>query len=714
MTTTLENSATFKNPDVPLEQRIEELISLLTLEEKTGQLSHESPAIPRLGIPYYNWWSEVLHGHARGGKATVFPQSIGLGATFDTALMEKIATAISDETRVKHHTAVRMGYRMQCLGLTAMSPTVNLFRDPRWGRGMETYGEDPFLTGSMGAAFVKGLQGNDPQHLKVAAYAKHFAVHSGPEDGRYSFDSRVSKKDLYETYLYAFKMLVDAGVEGIMGSYNAVNGEPACASKTLLQKILRDQWHFKGNVISDGGGLHFLMAGHHAAETPEQAAAMALNNGCDLALDKIFKQGLVSAVQNGLVSEEKVDSALRRVLRTKFRLGLLDDESRNPYTSIPESVVTSKEHAQLAYDSAVKSIVLLKNNTTLPLSSDIKSIFVCGPNATNMESLLGNYYGQNARITTLLEGITDSISIGTCLSYARLCPVDGGALKKKGNKMDGGEPYECVIAAMGLSPLYEGESGGDPEDSPDDGDRMKIGLPGNQLELLQAVKDCGKKLVVVLFGGSPIEINWVMENADAVLYAFYPGEAGGKAIADILFGKAVPSGRVPFTFVRSIDDLPEFTNYDMKNRTYRYIENEPQIPFGFGLSYTKFAYDSLTLDKQSVSAGDSIIANVTVRNTGALTAEEVVQLYLTHKGASVTTPRFSLKNFKRIALQPNESKTVEFTITKEMMEIVNNDGESVLEPTEVTVTIGGCAPFACSKSLGAPEPVISNFTLAFP
>ncbi len=703
----------FQNTGIDREERIIDLISRLTLDEKAGLLTHESPAIPRLSIPYYNWWSEALHGVARGGRATVFPQAIGLGATFDPALLRQVATAISDEARAKYHAALRVGHRACYLGLTIMSPTINILRDPRWGRSQESYGEDPVLTATMGVAFIQGLQGDDPHYLKTVAYAKHFAVHSGPEAGRYAFNAVVNNKDLYETYLFAFKKLVDAGVEGVMGAYNAVNGEPCCASKTLLTTILKEQWGFRGNVISDGGGLVWMRLGHNAAISAADAAAKGLKNGCDVDFDTTYLEGLSDAVSQGMVAEEMVDAALRRALRARFKLGQFDPDVNVTYAAIPESVVGCDAHTQLAYQAAVKSTVLLKNaGAALPIPADVNSIFVCGPNATNIESLLGSYYGQNAQMTTLLEGLTGNIAVSTVLNYARLCPITGGNVTKMDSWMDGGQPYDYVVAAMGLSPLYEGEAGGDPEDSPHDGDRMELGLPGHQLEILQSVRACGKKLVVVLFGGSAIEIDWVMEHADAVVFAFYPGQCGGQAIADVLFGKASPSGRMPFSTLHSTTELPPFTDYNMANRTYRYMDAEPAIPFGFGLGYATFRYDDIALDRKQVQAGQSVHVQVSVCNTSDVVGEEVVQLYLTHQGISIATPRFALKDFQRVALAPSATRVVEFVISSEMMELYLDDGSSAVLPSEVTVTVAGSAPFAIAEQLGAAKPVSATFTIS--
>ncbi|MFW6286410.1 MAG: glycoside hydrolase family 3 N-terminal domain-containing protein [Candidatus Sumerlaeota bacterium] len=738
-------SIPFRNPDLSLEERIDDLIERLTLEEKQGMLSHESPAIEHLGIPFYTWWGEALHGHARGGKATVFPQAVGLAATFDAELMERIGRVIGDETRAKYHAALRIENRTNFLVLTHMSPTVNILRDPRWGRNQETYGEDPFLTATMGKAFVRGVQGDDPRYLKAACFAKHFAVHSGPEEGRYSFNAVVSEKDLQETYLYAFRRLVeDAKVEGIMGSYNAVNGEPCCVSPTLLKKNLKEKWGFEGTVISDGGGLHWArakgqekdedrkelddwnfardqadwkdkhmrQAGHGVADSAAEITAMALKNGIDLDMGKEFHEGLVEAVETGQVDIETVDAALRRVLKTRFKLGMFDPDERVPFANMPEDIVHCEEHVEIAWKAAVESTVLLKNaDDTLPLASDVKSILMAGPNAANVDSLLGSYYGQAPRMVTLTEGVTNNISPATSMLYARFCPITGGVLKKKGWKQDRGRPYDYVIAAMGLSPLYEGEAGGDPEDSPWDGDRFELGLPGKQLELLKSLRECGRKMIVVVYGGSPVEIEWAMENADAVLFVFYPGEQGGQAIADVIFGKAAPSGRMPFTTPRSLDDLPDFADYAMENRTYRYSQTEPLIPFGFGLGYTRFEYLSMETGSDNFRKGDTLEVRVKVRNTGESGGEEVVQLYLTHHDAPEPAPLYALRAVRRISIAPGEETDALFSLTDKELSVFDENGEEVVCPGKITLTAGGACPHKRSGDLGAAATVSKKLTI---
>ncbi len=731
------NNMAFMNTDLTMEERLDDLIGRLTLEEKAGMLSHESPAIERLGIPFYTWWGEALHGHARGGKATVFPQAVGLAATFDTELMLRVGTVIGDETRAKYHAAIRNENRTNFLVLTHMSPTVNILRDARWGRNQETYGEDPFLTAMMGMAFVRGVQGDDPRYLKAACFAKHFAVHSGPEEGRYSFNAVVNDKDLQETYLYAFRRLVEeANVEGIMGSYNAVNGEPCCVSPTLLRKNLKEAWGFEGTVISDGGGLHWArakgkepeadrkdiddwnfardradwskkheaQAGHGVADSAAEITAMALDNGIDLDMGKEFRDGLVEAVKSGLVSMEKVDAALRRTLGTRFKLGMFDPDERVPFAATPEDVVHCEEHVELARQAAVKSTVLLKNaDATLPLASDIKSVLVGGPNAASVDVLLGSYYGQAPRMVTLMEGITNNISAATSMLYARFCPITGGVLKKKGWKQDRGRKYDAVVAAVGLSPLYEGEAGGDPEDSPWDGDRFELGLPGNQLELLKSLRDCGEKLIVVVYGGSPVEIDWVLENADAVLFSFYPGEQGGQAIADIIFGKESPSGRMPFTTPKRLEDLPDFSDYALTNRTYRYSTVEPLIPFGFGLGYTSFEYLGIECNSETYKPGETLEVKVTLKNTGDTEGEEVAQLYLTHHAAPAPAPLYSLRGMKRVRLAPGETDEVVFSLSDKELSVFDKSGQEILCPGVATLTVGGACPNGRSVELGAPK-----------
>ena len=700
----------FNNPNLPLEVRINDMISRMTLEEKVSQMSYDSPAIERLGIPAYNWWNECLHGVARAGRATVFPQAIGLAATFDEDLMLQISTAISDEARAMYNAAVAKDRRLQYGGLTFWTPNINIFRDPRWGRGQETYGEDPYLTSVMGTAFVKGLQGSHPKYLKAAACAKHYFVHSGPEKDRHSFNAIASQKDMYETYLPAFKALVDAGVEAIMCAYNRVNGEPCCGSGTLLKSILREQWGFKGHILSDCGALYDLHNGHKITATSVESAALAVNSGVNLNCGNTFPN-LVEAVRQGLVTEQTIDESLAILLRTRFRLGLFDPPEMNPYNKISTDVIRCEKHRQLARQAAAKSVVLLKNDNALPLKKDMKYLFVTGPYASDSEVLLGNYHGVSDDMVTIIEGLTAKLEPGSFLQYRMGFLPDRANLNNIDRVPDAIRSADAAIVVMGVSPLIEGEEGAAIE-STHEGDREDIGLPANQVDYLRRLRDkFNKPIIVILTGGCALAIPQVHELADAVLYAWYPGEQGGNGVADVIFGDASPSGRLPVTVPVSTGQLPPFEDYSMENRTYRYMVEEPLYPFGFGLSFTKFEYSSLRLGTTEVEPGKNVVVLATVTNVGDYEAEEVVQLYITDIEASVKTPAYSLKGFQRVSLKPGRSRTVAFTITPEMMAIVNEKGESIIEPGQFLITIGGCSPNQRSIDLGAPVPVQASFSV---
>lgn len=712
-----ENLPVYLDPDRPLDERVDDLVSRLTLEEKVSQMIYASSAIPRLGIPEYNWWNECLHGVAAAGIATVFPQSIGMAASFNDKLLYRVACAISDEARAKHHEFVRHLDRSIFKGLTFWSPNINIFRDPRWGRGQETYGEDPYLTGRMGVAFVKGLQGDHPKYLKVVATPKHYAVHSGPEPMRHSFDAQVSLKDLRETYLPAFKECVKEGkAESIMGAYNRTNGEPCCASPTLLQKILREEWGFEGYVVSDCGAIDDIHKHHKVTSTPEESAALAVNSGCDLNCGRTF-ESLVNAVKQGLISEETIDRAVKRLFRARFRLGMFDPPEKVPYAQIPYEVNDCEEHRELALEMARESMVLLKNEGgLLPLKKDLNAIAVIGPNADELKVLLGNYNGMPSRYVTALEGIRRKVSAGTRVYYAQGCDLTNAEDTSWGPRATAGfaealaaaERAEVVIMCLGLSPDLEGEEGNTPK-SKAGGDRTGLDLPGMQEELLKAVVAVGKPVVLVLFSGSPLAVNWAHENVPAILQAWYPGEEGGTAIADVLFGDYCPGGRLPVTFVKSLEQLPPFTDYSMKGRTYRYMEDEPLYPFGYGLSYTAFEYSNLRLDADKVPAGQSVTVSVDVTNTGKMAGDEVVQLYLKDLEASVSVPFHELKGFARIRLQPGESKTVSFVITPRQMALIDNDGKCILEPGRFRVTVGGRQPDRRSEELAGTAVLTAEF-----
>lgn len=701
----------FWDPQQPVEARVDDIVAKLTLEEKVSQMVHYASAIPRLGIPEYNWWNECLHGVGRAGVATVFPQSIGLAAAFNQEGMFRTAAIIADEARAKHHEFVRHDDREIYKGLTYWTPNVNIFRDPRWGRGQETYGEDPYLTGRLGTAFVKGLQGDHPKYLKLIATPKHYAVHSGPEPLRHSFDAVVSPKDLWETYLPAFKECVtEAGAMAIMGAYNRTNGEPCCASPTLLQTILREQWGFKGHVVSDCGAIEDIHAHHQVTDSAEASAALAVTNGCDLCCGRTF-ESLVSAAQQGLIPEEDIDKAVKRLFDARLRLGMFDPEDAVPYAQIPYEVNDCEEHRRAAHVMAQESMVLLKNDGMLPFGDDIRSLAVIGPNADSKDVLLGNYYGTPSAYVTALDGLRQAAADrGAVVRYAEGCDLTTTETDMWGTRavrgfseaLSAAERSDAVVLCLGFSPALEGEEGAVAA-SDGGGDRTDIDLPGVQEELLQAVTAVGKPVVVVLFSGSPIAVNWAEAHANAILHAWYPGEEGGTAIADMLFGRCSPAGRLPMTFVKSLDQLPEFTDYGMQGRTYRYMLETPLYPFGYGLSYTTFTYSDLTIGTAELAAGEAQTVSATVTNSGGRASDEVVQLYLHDEDASVPAPRFSLQGFRRIHLQPGESQTVTFTLTTRQLALIDNEGRCVLEPGRFRVWVGGRQPDERSAELtGTP------------
>jgi beta-glucosidase len=804
------------------EQRAAALVAAMTLEEKAAQMQNAAPAIPRLGVPEYEWWNEALHGVARAGEATVFPQAIGLAATFDTPLMAEVSTAISDEARAKHHEFAARGKRGRYQGLTFWSPNINIFRDPRWGRGQETYGEDPFLTARMGVTFVRGLQGDDPVYRKVDATAKHFAVHSGPEADRHHFDVHPDARDLHETYLPAFRALVQEGqVAAVMGAYNRVYGESASASPRLLGDILRRDWGFKGYVVSDCDSIDDIFRHHRIVGTAEEAAALGVRHGTDLNCGSTYAV-LPAAVARGLVTEREIDVALTRLFATRFRLGMFDPPERVRWAATPYAVNQSPAHDALARRAAQSSLVLLKNDGILPLPRDLRRIAVVGPTADDVMSLLGNYYGTPAAPVTVLQGIRDAVP-GTEVVYARGCdlvagredpgamPVIDTAYLRSGRgaaerglrasyhrgrgfdsapvltridrrvdfRWDRGAPTDELVARGELpaaqalagdqfsvrwtgellppvtgryrlqvaandgvrlsldgrliidawsdaprlrgqvvevdlvadrpvaleldyyeaerdaavrlawtlpgakSPfdealaaareadvvVFAGGLTGDVEGEEMDvsfpgfagGDRTDLRLPEPQRALLQALNATGKPVVLVLTTGSALAVDWAQAHLPAILVAWYPGQRGGTAVADVLFGEANPGGRLPVTFYRETEVLPAFDDYAMRGRTYRYFEGTPLYPFGHGLSYTRFAYADLHLDRTRAGPQDTVRARATVRNVGERAGEEVVQLYLHALAPSRPRARQELRGFARIALAPGEAREVEFT-----------------------------------------------------
>jgi beta-glucosidase len=702
----------YLDTSLPFNERVKILVGQLSLEEKVGLMSHPAKGIRRLNIPAYNYWSEALHGVARNGRATVFPQAIGMAATWDKDLIRKVASAIGDEGRVKYHAALkRNGYTDQYQGLNFWSPNVNIFRDPRWGRGQETWGEDPFLTGEMASAFVKGLQGDDPKYLKTAACAKHFAVHSGPEKDRHTFNAIVTRRELYDTYLPAFKKLVqEAKVEAVMGAYNRTLGEVCCASKLLIGDILRGEWHFQGHYVSDCWALSDFHLNHKVTKDAAESAALAIKRGCDLGCDHVFDE-IPEAIKRRLITEEDVDNALERSLLSRFKLGMFDPPEDVPFTSIPAEVVGCEAHRKLAYQTAIESIILLKNkNNILPIKPSTKKIFVTGPNATSTEVLLGNYYGFNNQMVTLLEGITGRIPEGMGMEY-----TTGAMLKHPREIKETWAPgmaqsSDLAIVCGGFSSFLEGEEG-ESLLSPQNGDRNSISLPASQINYIKELAISGTKIVLVLTGGSPITLGEVEEMVDAIIFVWYPGMEGGKAVADVLFGDVSPSGKLPLTFPKSLDQIPPFDDYHMAGRTYRYMTDEPLYPFGFGLSYSQFGYSDLRLEKKDIEQGESLNITLMVQNSGDRAAAEVIQFYLTDLEASTIVPLHHLIGFKRIVLDAGKRRKVEFSITPEMMSFFNDEGRLTLEPGEFRLEVGGCSPGKRGQVLGAPQPVSVIFNL---
>ena len=693
-------------------ERVQDLISRMTLAEKVSQMSHPAKGIPRLEIPAYNFWSEALHGVARNGRATVFPEPMGLASTWNPELILKMGSAIGDEARAKYHETVRVkGDTDIYQGLTFWSPNVNIFRDPRWGRGQETWGEDPFLTGEMGAAFVRGLQGDHPRYLKAAACAKHYAVHSGPEKLRHTFDAIVSNHDLYETYLPAFKKLVvEAKVEAVMGAYNRTLGEACCASTLLLSDILRNEWGFEGHVVSDCGALSDIHNNHHITQDAAESAALALKAGCDIGCDCVY-DAIPEAIERGLITEVDLDRALGRTLTTRFKLGMFDPPEMVPYANTPLSVVGCETHTQLAYETAVQSVVLLKNQgNILPLKPDLRSILVVGPTATSLEALLGNYHGLNTQLTTLLEGIIGSLPEGVRLEYRPGCQLVSSNLNASDWSVFEAGNCDVTIACMGLTPHLEGEEG-DAILTTENGDRSDILLPPVQLEYVKKLAASSARVVLVLTGGSPIALGEVADLVEAVVFAWYPGQEGGKAVADVIFGRRTPTGKLPITFPKALDQLPPFDDYSMENRTYRYAKTDPLYPFGFGLSYNRFAYSNLQLNNRNIKAGDNLKGSFYLTNLGNVEADEITQEYITDLDMSFTSPRFRLVGFQRVRIQPGERKEIKFSINSEDLKVVDENGNSRLAPGKYKLTIGGCSPGSRGKELGAPEPVNIIFTL---
>ena len=687
------------------------LVAQMTLEEKVSQTLYNAPAIERLGIPAYNWWNEALHGVARAGTATLFPQTIGIAAAFDEDLVGKMAETIATEARAKFNAQKKAGDRDIYKGLTFWSPNVNIFRDPRWGRGQETYGEDPYLTSRMGVRFVEGLQGEDPDYLKAAACAKHFAVHSGPEGLRHSFDAVVSKQDLYETYLPAFKACVqEAGVEAVMGAYNRTNGEPCCGSRTLLQDILRKEWGFQGHVVSDCWAVLDFHENHKVTKTPLESAAMAMNNGCDLNCGCMFPN-LRDAVRGGYVDEARLDEAVTNLMECRMKLGLFEEEGSVPFDAIGYDQVDTKENRELNLEISRKSLVLLKNeNHLLPLDkSKIKSIGVIGPNADSRRALVGNYEGTASRYITVLEGIEDYVGEQVRVYYSEGCHLYKDRTSNLAQADDRisevkavCEVSDVLVVVLGLDSGIEGEQG-DAGNEFASGDKRDLQFPGLQPEVLRTAYESGKPVILVSMTGSAMALAWEAEHIPAIIQAWYPGSQGGRAIAELIFGAYSPEGKLPVTFPYSTEELPDFEDYSMKGRTYRYMQQDALYPFGFGLSYTAFTLGETTLDTQTLEEGGTVTVSVTVKNTGAMAGGQTVQVYV--KALREGTPNAQLKGLKKIFLQPGEEKQVRIALPEAAFGLYNENGEWMLEAGEYAVYAGMQQPDARSAALTGQSPV---------
>jgi beta-glucosidase len=829
----------YLNPALPISDRVDDLISRMTLEEKASQLVNQARAIPRLQVPAYDWWSEALHGVANAGTATVFPEPIGLAATFDAPLIHDMAVVISIEARAKHNQSMRAGHSNIMEGLDFWSPNINIFRDPRWGRGQETYGEDPFLTGRMGVAFVTGMQGDDPKYFRVVSTPKHFAVHSGPEPSRHSIDVKVSKHDEEDTYLPAFRAAVTEGkAESVMCAYNRVNGQPACASTFLLQDQLRGAWKFNGYVVSDCDAVADIFNGHHYTKSMAEAGAVSLKTGMDNECADFFTKAtdnsdyvkFLDAVKQGFLTEKDIDVALKRSFTARFRLGMFDPPEMVPYALTPESEIDSEPHRALALKAARESIVLLKNNGALPLSPDVKKIAVVGPLAESVKVLHGNYSGTASHATSALDGIRQQFTsaqvtytpgmnflrtedlipatvlstddgqpglkgeyfagtnfegtpqlvrvdkaidlqrfhperssiapppgmgdfsvrwigfltpdesgdyqIGNVGSMNRLwldgklivddfilhdpTPTKATVTLEKGHryaiKLEYGQggtgirlvwlrlvadpiptaialtkDADVLVAVVGITSQLEGEEMKVDVPGFKGGDRTSLDLPKEEEDLLEALKGTGKPLVVVLMNGSALSVNWASEHADAMLDAWYSGEEGGTAIAQTLAGVNNPAGRLPVTFYKGVDQLPEFEDYSMKNRTYRYFAGQPLYPFGYGLSYSKFEYSNLKLSTTDLKAGDSLTVEADVKNISNREGDEVAELYLSFP-KSPATPIRALRAFTRVSVPAGETKHVSFTLNARDLSEVEESGDRIVAKGAYHVSVGGGQP----------------------
>lgn len=690
-------------------KRAEELVSQMSLEEKASQLKYDAPAISRLGVPAYNWWNEGLHGVARAGTATSFPQAIGLAATFDEELIYKVAECVATEGRAKYNEYSAHEDRDIYKGLTFWSPNVNIFRDPRWGRGQETYGEDPFLASILGVAFVNGLQG-DEDVMKAAACAKHYAVHSGPEELRHEFDAISNPKDMEETYLPAFEALVkEANVEAVMGAYNRTNGEPCCGSVTLIQEILRDKWGFEGHYVSDCWAIKDFHEKHGVTSNAKESAAMAINAGCDLNCGNMYLH-ILKAHKDGLVSEETITESAIRLFTTRYLLGLFDETE---FDKISYDVVENKEHLELANKASKESIVLLKNDEILPLDiNNIKTIGVIGPNANSRASLIGNYHGTSSRYITVLEGIQDYVgdkvrvlySEGSQLSEDRTEP-----LAYKNDRISEAKTVathsDVVILCVGLDETLEGEEG-DTGNAYASGDKFDLRLPKTQRVLMEALAETDTPVILCMMSGSAMDLSFAKEHFPGILQLWYPGARGGKAVAEILFGEDSPSGKLPITFYDGVDELPDFTDYSMEGRTYRYINKTPQYPFGFGLTYSKVE----VTDASATNVDNKVIVKATLKNTGKVDTGEVVQVYIKDLESKYAPTHPSLTGFKRVFIKSNETLEVEFEIDERAFTVVDEEGNRFKDGNMFKFYVACSQPDDYSVELTGVKPINFEFS----
>ncbi len=701
-----------KELNAKYKEQAKELVSQLTLHEKALQLQNWAPAVERLGIPAYNYWNEALHGVARAGVATVFPQAITTAAAFDEDLMEELGDVISTEGRAKYNNQISHNDTDIYKGLTFWSPNVNIFRDPRWGRGHETYGEDPYLTSRLGVRFIKGLQGHDEKYMKAAGCAKHFAVHSGPEDQRHYFNAEASAQDMRETYLPAFEACVkEAGVEAVMGAYNRTNGEPCCGSKTLLKDILRDEWGFEGHVTSDCWAIKDFYEGHAVVDTAEQAVALALTNGCDVNCGNLYPLA-EKAVNEGLLKEEILDEALVNIYTTRFKLGILGDAKDCPFNDIDFLECDSAAHRAFNLKVALSSITMLKNDGTLPLNKgELKNVAVIGPNANSRRALVGNYEGTASRYITALEGIQDYLGDDVRVLFSEGCHLYKDRIENLGvandrlSEVQGiCERSDAVILCLGLDSGLEGEEG-DEGNQYASGDKPNLDLPGIQQQILEATVASGKPVILVLFGGSALAVKYAQEHCAAVVWAGYPGAQGGKALAQILFGANSPQGKLPITFYNDTKDLPDFTDYSMKGRTYRYMTSEPLYPFGYGLSYAKTEVKDVKLSDTKVNDGIKITFDVA--NDGKWDAGEAVQVYV--KAERPGTPNPTLKGIKKLQIPAGGCVSGEIMLSADAFALYNEAGEKEILPGEYSVYVGTQQPDARSAALTGKS--VAKFTV---